>query len=49
MTYFQVVMVWLKHWHKDMNEAGYDQSWQESDDICSYLATPSDLRLSYRI
>jgi hypothetical protein len=32
-----------------MNEIGYDQTWQEGDDIVGFFATPSDLRLSYRI
>jgi hypothetical protein len=45
MTYFQVVMAWLRHWQKEMSEAGYDQTWQEGDDLrimtcrltCSYV------------
>jgi hypothetical protein len=33
MTYFQVVMAWLKHWQKEMSEAGYDQTWNNTDDL----------------
>jgi hypothetical protein len=33
MICFPVVMVWLKHWHKEMSEIGYDQTWNETDDL----------------
>ena len=33
MIYSQVVMVWLRHWRKKMSEIGYDQTWQEGDDL----------------
>jgi hypothetical protein len=30
-------------------ESGYSDTWLDLDDIVPFFATPSDLRLSYRI
>jgi len=32
-----------------MTESGFDETWIDLDDIVPYFATPSDLRLCYRI
>jgi hypothetical protein len=52
MICFQGLMVWPKHWNYAMSEAseaGFADNWIDQYEFVPFLATPSDLRLCYRI
>jgi hypothetical protein len=49
MTYSLALMGWLKRLLPIMSEAGYDCTWIDQYEFVPFFATPSDLRLSYRI
>jgi hypothetical protein len=49
MTYSLALMGWLKRLLLNMSEAGYDCTWIDQYEFVPFFATPSDLRLSYRI